>query len=459
MKKTKFTEFLKIIKGKTRRDLQDFISVTSNQLSPQEKEIFTEILQRLDSNRKIDEDEIVDTFLQGERKKWNRMKNHFVKVIKRYLIMDLAQHEKPWSDLILLNFFHENNMEKNLSSDLKKVLHAITEQTLDERNSLQRFLVHEFEVKRGKNKRTADESLDLMTRNLDYFYLENRLRCLCEQINRKHIINTHYDSAHFITFIEQEISNIHSPGVNIYYNLYKMLTAKQKESYFLKVNEWIDNNLEAFTKEYIKEVYDRLMNFCIRRINSRETHYAEKYLHYVDILSEKSLFLESGKLSALRYKNCISISLVANNITWANNFMALHSEHLEPSIKEDAYKFNKAQVQFYSGDYEKSQQSLLGFQPFDMYYKIASDKLSLVLSCHQVLKGKYNITIFKTKLESLRRYAQAQKKLSADKKEKLTFFINALSKLSRNKKAAIEKLLAKIPIMDYLWIKKIQNYE
>lgn len=459
--KSKLVELLKIIKGKFKRDLRDFIFVSSNQLPPREREIVVELLNQKGLSKITDDSEIVKSCLQEhEKANWNRIKSRIVNVIKRYLRMSLAEEKEPMSNMVLLNYFFENGMKKNLSNSLKMEKKALAKSyPIDQYSSLYRFRLNELAVTIGKNERKEDENLGLMIRSLDEFYIENRLRCLCEELNRNYIINTGYDSNQFLAYAENYIANFNSPGILIYYNIYKMLADKDKDQYFLIVNQLIQANADLFSVNYLKEVYVRLMNFCIRKINQGAVQYAPKYLEYIDFLIAKGLFLESGKLSTMRYKNCIAMSLVAKDIAWAERFLESHLDHLDYSTKESAYRFNKAQILFFKKAYQACEESLLHFHSFDMYYKISYDKLMLKLYYYQVEEGRFDVTYYIKKIESLRKFISIQRKLSEEKKSNVTIFTHAVSKIVKGKKIDVERLLGKISITDFLWLREIINKE
>ena len=224
MTETKLFEFLKIIKGSNRRDLESFIFVSSNQLSVREKEIMSIILKDIGSRKKLIEENFVKNHLRPQEiSNWNRIKSHLLKVLYRYWVMNLAFDAENSRYFILSEFFLDNDLNRNLKSTMKKRRNCLSNNKIDRLNNLYKFWHKETEVKIEKESRKQTESLNVMIKHLDDFYFENRLRCLCEQLNRGYIINEVLVEDHLIIGVEARILSSESIGVRVFYHLYKML--------------------------------------------------------------------------------------------------------------------------------------------------------------------------------------------------------------------------------------------
>ena len=225
------------------------------------------------------------------------------------------------------------------------------------------------------------------------------------------------------------------------------------------VKNMVDGSRDLFSPSYLEEIYDHLTNFCIRRVNIGERKYADHFLNIIDVLIEEKLFLNNGFVSALKYRNCVSIGLLAQRIDWALNFLEKNRSKLQKQLREDAYKFNKAHIFFHQKKYDEAKSLLFGIQPLDMYYKIACDKLLLKLDFYYLMLGEYDEYSFKSRIETAKRFIKSQVKLNHQRKLKSILFLNTLSKLMRNQFVETKGLLGKIPILDYLWIRDIQEKE
>ncbi|MEM9821167.1 MAG: hypothetical protein AAF985_08855 [Bacteroidota bacterium] len=458
MTQSKLFELFAIIRGKRKKDLDTFASMSSNHLSDRDEVLMQHILKALKKNQMIDEEAFVAKYLKEEEKKnWNRIKNRMGKLLYKYFLMEIME-DQPMLELYLLtSFFYRQDLQKNCSSLMKKGLNLLEKgKNFDEKRSLYQYWLHELAVDKEKNVRKHSEQLQKMGAALDTYYFENKLRQLCEQINRKLIINAKEHCTPFITFLEQEAHPLQSLGVKIYYQVFKMLTT-ERVLYFNNIQSLLAANKAQLTQKYRKEIFDHLLNFCIRKINAGTIVYAVKYLKLIDDLIEQKLFLAHQKLSHLRYKNCITISLIANDIDWAETFSRQYREYLEADQKDLAVYFNQAHIAFYKKEYDQAHTLLLKAAPKDMYYKIAFDKLWLKLAYHQLQRGKFDRMMLKKRITSIRGMINKQEKLNDQRKSMTLFFLSCMQKLVNNKVVSTQKLLGKVPIVDYLWLKKLKQ--
>ncbi|MEL6862773.1 MAG: hypothetical protein AAFP19_00070 [Bacteroidota bacterium] len=424
--------------------------MSTNHLSDREREIMLCLLEDISKKRKISESKIINTYLeQGEIANWNRIKNRLTQVIKRYFLIQEIEQGPRYRDSLLLGYFQKEGLTKNymaLDSKIRKDRYP-----KDEKTSLFNFWNAEIGINSRKELRKKDHFLSEMDQQLDDFYLENKLRLLCEQINRSYIINSEVHFTSLPDYLKDRIEASSSEGIALYYEIYKMLTAEHSSSHFWKVDQLIANS--SFSKAYKKEVYDRLMNYCVRQINLGQISFAKQYIKYIDQLANLKLFIQANRISALRFKNCITVGVIADDQKWLTRFIAENANYLDAETKPAVLSFNQAFILFYQGNTTASHDLLKAFKPFDIYYKIAHDLLLLKIQYLQLLSGSFLAMNFKTRIESVKKYIRQQDRLRPERKKQVINFLNILAKLRTNK--AIDLHADHLAIIDYLWLVRI----
>ena len=187
-----------------------------------------------------------------------------------------------------------------------------------------------------RQKRTGERPLEASASNLDLFYVVRKLQLLCEAINSRNILTTSVDfflKDEIVTKLKEgHFANI--PLVGIYYRILKTLTNPDDEVNFSELKALLDRQTDVFSESDLRDMYQYLMNYCIRKINLGETHFvSELFQVYQKVLDLKLLF-NNGFLSQWDYKNIVAVSVRSNNIKWAEKFILQYKSHLHEGERE-----------------------------------------------------------------------------------------------------------------------------
>lgn len=446
-------ELLNILSNSQRKDLNVFVKMSSNHLSKREEEIIILLLKESSLTNSFSEEHFKETYLNdSEWDNWNRMKNRFLKVIKKYLVMGLQSDQRVNSNLFLATFLNHKGLNKNYQAIANRLNNDFTKQ-INQMTFHQQFLFYEMEVGRNRDVRKQNEQLQKMKTNLEYHYVENKLRILCEQLNRKIIINKSVDTDSIDSILKESVITDYPIRIQIYFYIFQMLKTEETK-YFDSVLELISQNKQRFTEDYTKSILLYLMNFCSMKMNEGEEIFAQTYIEIVKLQIEERIFLENNKISPNRFKNCITIGLIANKLEWAIWFLERYRVCLPKESRVVCSDFNLAQILFSQKKYDKCHQKLIYFQTQDMYHKIAYEKLLLKLYYYQYQSKDFNLKKFRNKIESFRKYIVTQKRLSETKKKRILAFLKYLYKLINKESFSKHELKGNVPLVDYVWFKK-----
>jgi hypothetical protein len=219
-------------------------------------------------------------------------------------------------------------------------------------------------------------------RYLDIYYLAVKLQLLCEIINVRNVMEVNYNS-----FLQQEIiTALHNgafkdvPVVSIYYHILMTLTGDEQEHHAGELENILHSSHSNFSRQELREMYQYLMNFCIRKINTGDTTYLSRLFNiYKTILPAKIIF-DSEHLSQWDYKNIVVIGLRAGDSKWVGDFIETYKEYLPSAERENAYCYNMAYYHFNTGNHKKTLSLLQQVEFTDLYYQL--DMRAILLKCY-----------------------------------------------------------------------------
>lgn len=461
---SKFFSLLKIIKGQSRKDLEVFLSMSSNQLPPKDLDIAQDILQRIYKRQKVEDDFFFKKYFPTSRKKdaaknrqeWNRSKNRLYKACLRYFTLrQVEQH--PLRGFLLLDFFQQEQLPKLGESSLLKEEKQLAT-LVDSNTVIYQYLLSEFLVKNNKQQRVEDKNFQQMEQQLDTLYLEKKLRCWCEKRNRAGIINRpHQEDPVLFSWIKKRMQTHSSIKASLYFHLYQMLGTMAGEVHFQFVFSHLRKQTIVLDSSTKKECFAYLLNYCIRQVNHGEIRYVRNYLLLIELLEAENLLLDNKKLSPIRFRNIISMSLIGRQNKWARDFLHRYQANLTNEGHRGVVELSEALILFSERKYTACENTLNGFDFSDRYHKLAYEQLKLKLDAQKVRAGKYDLMSFLTKLKNRRAFIRNQDWIDSQRKEKLINFLGVLPKVVKQKPFNLEKLKPKIYILDWVWLDRLVN--
>lgn len=458
-KNSKLIDLILVFSLKEKRDLEKFLTLTSNNLTSRDREIFSQLLSKLTKEKGFNEEIFWSKYLSGdEYKNKNRIKSRLFKAVENYICLLEISKNDGMKTLLLSTFYLTKNLIYNLKSTLKKSINHLS----PIRNSsptyrIMLYWLYEKLVFISKDIRQESIHINQMEVELDEFYSSNKLRILCEKINRSKILNSGFDASIYNEEVERLRAHSSSAYTDIYYHLFQLLSSNQDSS-FITLNQKIAEHPLSLDLERVKEVYVHLMNYCIRKINERELGYANQFITYSKFLDSNDILLDQNMMSIGRFKNILVVCYIINDLDWAKYIIHKYSAHLQETMdikRRDFLSLNKAIMALWQNDYEGCMDNVHSFQSSsmyhkDVYYKIACDKLLLKLYYE---KAEYEL--LHNKVSVLIVYIRNRKKLNKKRQEPNLTFLYLLDKLSRNKPVQIEADKSKILLSDYIWLERV----
>jgi len=320
-----------------------------------------------------------------------------------------------------------------------------------------RYLIESTHLEQvvSKGGRGEENNISEVVRFLDLFYLTKKLQLMCEQQNLHNILSTTTHSFLEAEIIESIANGIHDnvPAIQIYYRVYKTLTESENESHFYELGKLLDKHGALFLDSELRDLYQYLMNYCIKKINIGEAKWISQLFNtYKKLLESKIIFMD-GNLSPWDFKNIVVVGLRSGEESWVMDFIENSSKFITASERDNAYNFNIAYYFFYTGEHRKAISLISKVEFTDLYYQL--DSRAILLKCFYEMGDIDGLLYF---MPSFRMFLRRNKLVSEYQRKIYSNLVKYTNKLVRydsdikklkELKSSIEQTKQ---IADYQWL-------
>lgn len=318
----------------------------------------------------------------------------------RYLITDLTRHceafiafnalqkEEALKQNILAKEYSERNCEKAYNGI---VLSSRKMQESDTAKDAE-FYYSRFETEHTHlvhtstySKRDEESNIEKVVGNLDRFYLAKKLQLCCEIQNVKNVLSKNYK-----VFLLDEIldylgkkSYDDTPIIVVYYQILMTLLESENEKHFKKLQELLLKYEDVFSRSELRDMYQYVLNYCIKKINTGDTGYQKVLFETYKIIIANQVVLVKNRMSQWDYKNIVTISLRLQEFDWCLKFINTYQEFIAAPERENAHIYNLAFWHFYKKEYSKTLGLLQKVNFTDPYYQLDTRVIMLKIYFEQ----------------------------------------------------------------------------
>lgn len=282
------------------------------------------------------------------------------KLLKEFIIIEKNKEEITWNNLLYINELRKQKALQQLEKQLYKTNQQLQKQP--ERNATFHYWQYQLLGEQDSlqvlnNQHIQDDLLSQKQRQLDYFYLAEKLRDACEMQVRRSIIQTDYKTRLLDAVLkevgENQTEYISIPIVIIYYQLYQLLTKKDATDFQI-VKQTLQQTEQYFLTTELRTIYNYLQNFCIAQINLGAASFLVELFEIYKNQLDKRLLLENETLSEWHYKNIVTVGLRLREMEWTRDFIEIYQTQLPAESRENAYLFNLASYFYAATDYDQT---------------------------------------------------------------------------------------------------------
>lgn len=416
------------------------------------------------SKKELDKENIWSK-IYGSKKyddvRFRKLNSELLKLVEKFLAQQVYEDNPIRQATHLISAVGDKKLGKLYNSTMKAALRLSRQQEYKPAS----YFFYQFEIERNfyeltdfDTKRKDKSNIEDIAKNLDYFYIAEKLRIYCSALSRQREASYEYKIPLINEIIESLEKNdfLEIPPIAIYYQIYLTYVESDKEEHYFTLKNLISENIKLFPLQEANRIYTYATNYCVGKINQGNQKFIQEYFELYQNLLETELIFVEGKLNPWVFKNIVVIALRLGNYDWTEKFILNYSEKLPDSSRENAVTFNLAQLYFYQKKYTEVIRLLQQVEYEDPAYNLNS-KMMLIAVYYETdeIEPLYSL------LESFRVYLNRNKKLPLEKKHLYINFIKFTKKISRviaGDKKSLERILAEIDntpnIHNRKWLKE-----
>jgi len=372
---------------------------------------------------------------------------------------------KDFSDLLRLTekFIAQEHYEKDGLYETEFLLAGINKKKIDKLESgtiksaarlLNRFPLkssdfyyHKFALEKqvfllnqDVQAKSEKKNIERVSKNLDIFYISEKLRYYCYILGSKLVAVHEYDLKmmnHIIFQVESsEYKEI--PVVAVYYQNYLTLSDGENEEHYYKLKSLLDEFALNFPKEEAFNLYSSTLNYCVGRINYGSGYFLQEYLDVIIDFLEKEIIFLNDYLATGIFDNIVTTALRLEKFSWVEGFIQKYSSRLKSKHRENVVTFNTARLHWYRKDFDKVIKLLTEIEYDEIHYNLIS-KTMLLTTYYDTDENDPLYSL----LESFRTFLNRHKEIPQHRRDlylNLIRFTKKMVNIIPSDKKAIEKL-------------------
>ena len=370
----------------------------------------------------------------------------------------LSKNEND-SNVLLLRELAERNCTRSFEKTYNQEQRRLESQNkVDSEALYHQYSLASIKAKHdlGQGQRSSDV-FEESSQYLDNYFVAKKLQISAEKINLNFILKKEWTDPFLRNILQQIDEGLFqkSPYIQLYRLIITSLTEPENEAVFSLLKERLQSLTERLSAEEMTDLYQYLLNYCIRRINSGRLIFQDELLHVYQMALQDGALLAEGRISQWDFKNIVTIALRTRKLAFARGFIIDYENKLPPDQRINALAYNLANVNFAEGDYRATIKQLAKVDLEDVFYRL--DARSILLKSYYELDDTdalfYHATAFRNMLNRNRKISDHQRKLYLN----LIKHTLSLAKAGGQKAkiALIEKRVSKNPnVADLRWIEE-----
>src|ERR1041385_8458610 len=148
-------------------------------------------------------------------------------------------------------------------------------------------------------KRDEKSNIGETVEYLDRFYLARKLQLCCEIFNVKNVLAVDYK----VFLLDEILSHLKNKSYSdtavilIYFRILMTLLESENENHFSALRHLLKEHENKFTLPELREMYQYVLNYCIKKINLGNIHYQKTLFEIYKITIANKVLMSEGNLS------------------------------------------------------------------------------------------------------------------------------------------------------------------
>lgn len=398
MKKTKLYQTLDLLSIHERNDLAKFIASPYFNVNERISSLYSIVDNHL---RKNPDEELSRSNVWKQINgspysdvKFRKLCSDALKLVEKWLAQKDFESHPYYQNTHLLNTLSQKKITHLYSSSLSKA-ERDGKQQLAKSSFFHHYnyalfknkynLTTEFTKKKLKSFDEQKKDIESLLYNLDLFYITEKLRFYCTILSWKRL--TKYDATILLAQeVIQTVENenlIQHPSIGVYYHIMKSMLEPEDTSHYYKIKEYIEQHIDIFPPDEVRDIYDSTVSYCIQRVNKGFFDFQQEVLAiYQSSLQTEALFVD-GYLSPTTYRNIVFFALRVGDFVFAQQFCNDYVSKLRHEHQRNAKTFSLARIEMYKKDYSQVINLLQQLDYEDIWYNLNAKTL-LIASYYEL---------------------------------------------------------------------------
>ncbi len=382
-------------------------------------------------------------------KKLRKLSSDLIELYQNFLIQEELSNNPLLKYELLLQSIQENKIEilqEKARSNATRYFKREPERSGDFFNhkyAIEKSIYNlqtEYEKKMIKKGANRNLSLEDLNKDLDQFYIIEKLRLACDLIawQRIYKITDRPFEVEIILRMVDRGDLLKNPVLSAYVHIYNMLIDRDAQPHYEELKLLIKEHIYAFPKEEMREIYDSLLTYNIGRLSEDGEYHLNEVLATYEFAIDNNIITTNNYISPTTFRNYVVAGLRSNQYDRVEKFINEKSVLLKEEHRETAVNFCLARLYWYQKDWQGVIQQIAIVEFKDTFYSLDA-KMMLASSYYELDELdtlEYLLDAFYTSLN--RNKDLSEKKIDAYKQ--FITFTKKLVKIRAKDKAALDIL-------------------
>ena len=202
-------------------------------------------------------------------------------------------------------------------------------------------------------QRSGDTNLQGTVDALGQFFILENLRWACTAHSLKALGGNSYQLPLIEAVQAAAASMAEQPAITLLAHSLRALQDPEDEAAFRNITRLLQEYPDLFPHAESRDIYMSAINFCIRRQNRGERHYAREAFELYRSALDRGLLHENGVLPKYTYNNIHMLAQVSGERSWARTFLDQYRDDLPAAERDNIFRYNLAVYHFRAGEHQK----------------------------------------------------------------------------------------------------------
>ena len=357
--------------------------------------------------------------------------SYLKKLYHRFLAIQRIESRPLEEQLLTLEAANDNNqfdLLKNRSKQLEKTL-----QKEKFKNSQYHFINYRLNnligfYEGGFIDRSKTERFQSMLYHLDSYFIAEKLRQSAVLTANTMLMNTKYD----FRFLDELLAYIEKNWdfykenltIALYYSCINTLRDANNPVHYQRLKSILDDHVEQLSAWERNDLYEFSQNYCVTQIHLGNSEFKNQLFEIYKHGLDTGHSLTQGILSEWHYKNITTLGCNLKEFDWTENFIHQFKDFLLEDVRENAYNYNLANLNYNRKRYNDALSALLLVNFSDVNYHLGTT--FLLLRTYYALKDTEALLSL---IETSRIYVMRNKKMTTFQKRGYSNFLRFARKL------------------------------